>query len=126
MIVVAVSMVGSLTVLPALLGKLEDRVDRGILAVFAATLLRIGRLFKWQPRALVRLRERRTLLQRLKGDRQESRVWGFVLSKTMRFPAISAALATALLVVMEMPVIGLRTMLLSVTALPSRQALGTT
>ena len=36
MIVVFMSMVGSLTVLPALLGKLGDRIDRGVLAVLAA------------------------------------------------------------------------------------------
>ena len=36
MIVVFMSMVGSLTVLPALLGKFGDRIDRGLLAVLAA------------------------------------------------------------------------------------------
>ena len=36
MVVVLVAMVGSLTVLPALLGKLGDRVDRGVIAVLAA------------------------------------------------------------------------------------------
>src|SRR5438874_13364783 len=38
MIVVFVSMIGSLTVLPALLSKLGDRIDRGVLSVGAATV----------------------------------------------------------------------------------------
>ena len=48
MIVVFMSMVGSLTVLPALLGKLGDRIDRGVLAVLAAGLMRV---LRWEPRA---------------------------------------------------------------------------
>ena len=51
MLVVAVAVLGSLTVLPALLGKLGDRIDRGVLAV-----------------AVPRWRRRRTLIQRLKGE----------------------------------------------------------
>jgi RND superfamily putative drug exporter len=123
MIVVAVSMVGSLTVLPALLGKLEDRVDWGIVSVFAATTLRVTRLFGWRPAVLQRWRVRRTWLQRLKGDRQESRLWGFVLRRTMRFPAVSATLATALLVVLALPVFGIHTKLLSFTDLPKSLAI---
>ena len=67
MLVVFVTMIGSLTVLPALLGKLGDRVDRGVVAVLAATALlglRAGLRALGQPRLLVRLRERRTLLAR--------------------------------------------------------------
>jgi uncharacterized membrane protein YdfJ with MMPL/SSD domain len=41
MIVVFVSMIGSLTVLPALLARLGDRIDRGVLAVIAAGLARV-------------------------------------------------------------------------------------
>ncbi len=69
MIVVFTTMVGSLTVLPAVLGKLGDRVERGVLAVLAAGLLRLVRPLG-RPRLLVWLRDRRTLLQRVKGDRQ--------------------------------------------------------
>ena len=43
--------------------------------VHAAGVLRILRLAKVQPRWLVHLRERRTLLQRIKGDESESRIW---------------------------------------------------
>ena len=61
MIVVSMSMVGSLTVLPALLGRLGDRVDRGLVAVLAAAIMAVVRR---RPQLLVRLATRRTLLQR--------------------------------------------------------------
>ena len=119
MLVVFTSLVGSLTVLPALLGKLGDRyIERGIRQVLAATALRFLRLFKSQPRWLVWLRETPTLLQRLKGDRQESRLWGFVITRSMRRPAFAVAIATAVLVVLALPVLGLHTKLLSFTDLP--------
>ena len=59
MIVVAMAMIGSLTVLPALLGKLGDRVDRGIVSVMAAGTMGV---IRHRPRFLVYLRDRRTLL----------------------------------------------------------------
>jgi uncharacterized membrane protein YdfJ with MMPL/SSD domain len=118
MIVVASSLVGSLTVLPALLGKLDDRIDRGILAVGAATLLRLLRLAKAQPPWLGRLRERRTLLQRAKGEGTESRIWGAVLRPALRFPLVSVVLSTAALVAMALPVLNIHTKLLSFTDLP--------
>ena len=118
MIVVAVSLVGSLTVLPALLGKLDERIDRGVLAVAAATVLRVLRLVKTQPNWLVRLRERRTLLQRVKGEGTESRLWGTVLRPALRFPLVSVVVSTALLVVLALPVLNIHTKLLSFTDLP--------
>jgi uncharacterized membrane protein YdfJ with MMPL/SSD domain len=118
MIVVFISMIGSLTVLPALLGKLGDRIERGIVGVFAATVARILRPLRWQPRFLLRLRDRRTTLRRLKGDRSESRVWGALLRPAMRFPAVAAAVSAAVLVVLSLPVLGLHTSLLSVNDLP--------
>jgi hypothetical protein len=58
MLVVFTSLVGSLTVLPALLGKLGDRyIERGVRQVLAATVLRFLRLFKAEPRWLVRMRD---------------------------------------------------------------------
>ena len=118
MIVVFTSMVGSLTVLPAILGKLGDRVERGVLAVLAAGALRALRLLRKEPRFLVRLRERQTFLRRLKGDRTESRAWAAILKPVLRFPAIAAALAVALLVVLALPVTHIHTKLLSFTDLP--------
>jgi len=118
MIVVFVAMVGSVTVLPALLAKLGIRADRGLLAVLAATAARIVRRFGWRPRLLSRLTERRTLLQRLKGDRQESRLWGFVLRPAMRFPAFTAIASATLLVVLALPVLGIHTRFSSFADLP--------
>ncbi len=118
MIVVFTSLVGSLTVLPALLGKLDERIDRGVVAVASATVLRALRLAKTQPRWLVRLKERRTWLQRLKGDRSESRAWGLVLRPALRFPVVSVVLSAGLLVVLALPVLNIHTKLLSFTDLP--------
>ena len=58
--------------------------------MLAADLLRLVRPLGLRPRWLVWLRDTPTLLQRLKGDRQESRVWGFILKRSMRYPAIAA------------------------------------
>jgi uncharacterized membrane protein YdfJ with MMPL/SSD domain len=119
MIVVFVSMIGSLTVLPALLAKLGDRVDRGVLAVLAAGLARVLRVLHWEPRALARLRDRRTVLQRLKGKRGESRIWAFVLRRSMRHPVAAAAAATAVLIALALPALGMHTKLLGFGDLPS-------
>jgi len=118
MLVVFTAMVGSLTVLPALLGKLGDRVERGVVAVGAAGLLRALRLVGRQPSFLVRLRERQTWLRRAKGDRPESRAWALALRPVLRWPAVAAALAVALLVVLALPARAIHTKLLSFTDLP--------
>jgi RND superfamily putative drug exporter len=119
MLVVFTSLIGSLTVLPALLGKLGDRyIERGLRQVLAATALRFLRLFKAQPRWLIWLRETPTVLQRLKGDRQDSRLWGFVITRSMRRPAFAVAISTAVLVVLTLPVLNMHTKLLSFTDLP--------
>jgi uncharacterized membrane protein YdfJ with MMPL/SSD domain len=118
MIVVFSAMVGSLTVLPALLGKLGDRVERGVVAVGAAGVLRALRLAGRQPGWRVRLRERPTWLRRVKGDRPESRLWAWALRPVLRFPAVSVVLSVALLVVLALPVRGIHTKLLSFTDLP--------
>ena len=124
MLVVFVSLVGSLTVLPALLGRLGDRyIERGIRQVLAAGLLQLLRLFKAQPRWLLWLRDTPTLLRKLKGDRQESRVWGFVLKRSMRFPVIATVLSAALLIVLALPVLRIHTKLLSFTDLPKSLAI---
>jgi uncharacterized membrane protein YdfJ with MMPL/SSD domain len=118
MLVVFAAMVGSLTVLPALLAKLGDSVERGIVAVTAAGALQVLRLARRQPSWLVRLRERQTYLHRIKGERPESRVWARVLAPVLRHPAISVALSVAFLVVLALPVRGIHTKLLSFTDLP--------
>ena len=118
MLVVFSSLVGSLTVLPALLGKLDRYIERGVRQVLAATVLRVLRLFNTQPGWLVWLRDTPTLLKRLKGDRAESRVWGYVITRSMRRPAVAVGVSTLVLVVLTLPVLGLHTKLLSFTDLP--------
>jgi RND superfamily putative drug exporter len=115
MIVVFVSMVGSLTVLPAVLAKLGDRIDRGVVAVGASA---VGRVLRREPRWVEHLRTRRTLLQRMKGTSGESRVWGALLRPSLRHPAIAATLSIVFLVVLALPVFGMHTKLLGFGDLP--------
>jgi len=118
MLVVFVSMAGSLTVLPALLAKLGDRVERGLLAVLAAGASRLLRTVGVQPRPLARAVERRTLLLRLRGSRNESRLWSLILRPALRFPAIAACVSTAFLIVLALPAFDMHTRLLSLADLP--------
>jgi RND superfamily putative drug exporter len=116
MIVVFVSMIGSLTVLPALLAKLGDRIDRGVVAVGAST---VGLAFRRrEPRCIGRLRTRRTVIQRLKGDRNESRLWAALLRPSLRHPVLAASLSSAVLVALALPAFSLRTKLPGFSDLP--------
>ena len=80
MIVVAFAMVGSLTVLPALLSKLGDRVDR----------LHVP------------------LVGRLRRDNGESRIWGAIVDRVLRRPLLSAVIAGGLLLALAAPALQLR------------------
>jgi len=80
MIVVAVAMFGSLTVLPALLSKLGDRVDR--------------------PRV--------PLVGRLRRSDGAGRIWGPIIDRVMRRPVLSAVLAGGVLVALAAPAVQLR------------------
>ena len=91
MMVVAVAMIGSLTVLPALLSWLGDRVDK------------------------VRV----PFLGRLRSDDGEGRIWGAILDRVLRRPLAAAAAATAALVVLAVPALGLHTAISGVDALPA-------
>ena len=113
-LVVLVAIAGSLTVLPALLAKLEDRVDRGVVAVAAATILKV---LSREPAFLVRLRDRRTVVQRLKGG-GESRIWRAILRPALRFPLVSATLAAAALVVLAIPMLHMHTASPEIDAFP--------
>jgi RND superfamily putative drug exporter len=117
MLVVFVSMAGSLTVLPALLAKLGDRIDRGVIAVAASSL---GLVLRREPRWIARLRTRRTILQRLKGSRTESGVWAAILRPSLRHPAAAATLSAAFLVVLALPAFGMHAKLLGFNDLPQR------
>ncbi|HEY1853864.1 MAG TPA: MMPL family transporter [Solirubrobacterales bacterium] len=87
--VVAVAMVGSLTVLPALLAWLGDRVEKGRLPL-------IGRL------------KRRT----------GGRLWPALVDRVLRHPKIAAATALAFLAVLAIPAFGLHTSNSGVDGLP--------
>jgi uncharacterized membrane protein YdfJ with MMPL/SSD domain len=90
MLVVFCAVIGSLTVLPAALAKLGDRVDRGRLP--------------WIGRA--------------KHAAKESRFWGFVLDRVLRRPVLSIVLAGGLLVLAATPVLSMHTKLPSFTDMP--------
>ena len=78
--VVAIAMIGSLTVLPALLSRLGDRVDRG----------------------------RVPLVGRLRRDDGEGRIWGAIVNGVLRRPLLSAVLAGGLLVALAIPALQMR------------------
>jgi len=80
MIVVAVAMLGSLTVLPALLSKLGDRVDR----------LHVP------------------LVGRLRRDDGEGRIWGPIVDRVLRRPLLSALVSGGLLLALAAPALQLR------------------
>jgi uncharacterized membrane protein YdfJ with MMPL/SSD domain len=80
MIVVAVAMLGSLTVLPALLSKLGDRADR----------LRVP------------------LLGRRRRHDGESRTWAAIVDRVLRRPLLSALLAGGVLLALAVPAVQLR------------------
>jgi RND superfamily putative drug exporter len=82
MMVVFVAMVGSLTVLPALLGRLGDKIEKGRVPF------------------LHRLRRR---------DRGESRVWGAVLDRVLRRPVAAVLVSGGVLVALALPTLQLHT-----------------
>ena len=81
MLVVAVAMIGSLTVLPAMLSWLGDRVEK----------VRVPFLHR---------------LRRTSGD---GRVWGAILTPVLRRPVLSATAAAAVLVALTVPAFALNT-----------------
>ena len=89
-LVVAVAMIGSITVLPALLSKLGDRVEKG----------------------------RVPFLHRLRSRDGGSRAWGAILDRVLARPKISAFAATAVLLVMAFPALGLKTGVPGTDSLP--------
>jgi len=90
-LVVAVAIVGSLTVLPALLSKLGDRVEKG----------RVPFITKRRHR-----------------NKGESRVWGWVLDRVLKRPLVSVVLAGGALLVIASPALHLNTINTGVQGLP--------
>jgi uncharacterized membrane protein YdfJ with MMPL/SSD domain len=91
MMVVGIAMLGSLTVLPALLSKLGNKVEKGKIP----------------------------FLHRLRRDSGENRFWKKILTPAMRRPGIAAALAAGVLVLMALPVLHLHTAQSGLDALPN-------
>jgi len=81
MIVVAVAMIGSLTVLPAILGRLGDKVERG----------------------------RVPFLHRFRRPQRQGRMWNAILDRVLRRPALSAIVAGGILIALALPTLQLHT-----------------
>ncbi len=90
MMVVAIAMLGSLTVLPALLSKLGDRVEKG----------------------------RIPFVGRLRRERGEDTVWSKILTPALRRPVLTAVVSGAVLLAMAIPVLNLHTAQSGLDALP--------
>jgi RND superfamily putative drug exporter len=88
-LVVAIAMLGSVTVLPALLSKLGDRIDKG----------------------------RVPLLHRLR-RRSGDGAWAWIVDRVLRHPVVSVALAGGLLVVLCIPTFGMHTVNSGINGLP--------
>jgi len=90
--VVAVAMIGSLTVVPAVLAWLGDRVDRGRVPIVHRLVRRDG----------------------------EGRLWGAVLDRVLRRPAVAAVLSAGFLIVLAVPALGMHTVLTGTDDLPRK------
>ena len=91
MLVVAVAMLGSVTVLPAVLSKLGDNVEKGRVPY------------------LGRLRHR---------NHGESRVWGYIIDKALARPVVSVIAAGGILVVLALPALNMKTVNPGTAGLP--------
>jgi anti-anti-sigma factor len=94
-LVVGVAMVGSVTVLPALMSKLGDNINRG----------------------------RVPLVGRLRKEGAEHGAWSAIVDRVLRHPWVSAIAATALLVFLAIPAFGLQTISTGVNGLPDDLAI---
>jgi uncharacterized membrane protein YdfJ with MMPL/SSD domain len=88
-LVVAVAMVGSITVVPATLAVLGDRIDKGRLPL-------TGR----------------------RGGTGESGIWAAIIRRVLRWPWLAAGAATAVLIVLALPTVRLHTADAGAQALP--------
>lgn len=92
--VVAISVIGSLTVLPAMLSLLGDRVNKGRIPFV-----------------------HRALSRRASAD-GGSRFWGWTLQHVLRHPVISVVVAGGALIALTIPTLGLHTSLPGFSSLP--------
>jgi uncharacterized membrane protein YdfJ with MMPL/SSD domain len=91
MIVVATAVIGSITVLPALLSRLGDRVEKGRVPVLRRNAKRGG----------------------------DSRLWSAILHPVLRHPLISMLGATAVLLCFAYPALSMRTAIPSMADMPA-------
>ena len=91
MMVAGVAMIASLTVLPAVLSRLGDRVQAG----------------------------RVPFLSRNRGERGEGRTWGAIVTWVLRRPVLSAVVSGGLLVALAIPAFQLHTAVGGVETLPA-------
>jgi uncharacterized membrane protein YdfJ with MMPL/SSD domain len=91
MMVVGIAMLGSLTVLPALMARLGDKIEKGNIP----------------------------FLHRLRRDSGENRFWKAVLTPALKRPAVAAVLAGGLLLAMASPVLHLHTAQSGLDAMPN-------
>ena len=89
-LVVAIAMLGSLTVLPAVLSGLGDRVEKG----------------------------RVPFLHRAQQGDGDSRFWGWILDRVLARPGLYAVLSAGLLVAIALPALSLKTVQIPPEALP--------
>ncbi|HVU78776.1 MAG TPA: MMPL family transporter, partial [Gaiellaceae bacterium] len=88
MLMVAVALIGSLSILPALLSKLGDRVNLGRIPFLA------------------------------KRGNQDSRIWGWVLDRVLARPVVSVVVAGGALLALALPTLTIHTELPSFVDLP--------
>jgi RND superfamily putative drug exporter len=88
--VVAIAVAGSLTVLPALLSWLGDRVEKGKIP----------------------------FVHRLSRKDGDSRVWGWILDRVLRRPLVSAVASAGVLVLLALPALGMHTAFPGISSLP--------
>src|SRR6201996_9246764 len=115
-LVVAVAMVGSLTVLPALLAWLGDRIEKGGVPL-------IWRLRGGAARGVPRRNNGGEVpagspRSRSAGGAQGSRIWGALVARVMRRPKLAAAFSVAGLLVLAIPAFSLDTANAGVSGLP--------
>jgi RND superfamily putative drug exporter len=89
-LVVAVAMLGSLTVLPATLAVLGDRINKG----------------------------RIPFLGRRRTGATQSRVWGALVDRVMRRPVVAVVIAGGALVALSIPALGMQTKVSGVEEMP--------
>jgi uncharacterized membrane protein YdfJ with MMPL/SSD domain len=93
MLVVAVAVLGSVTVLPAVLSKLGDRVEKGRVPV-------VGK--------------------RRHANHGESRAWNWILGKVLARPVVSVVLAGGILIALALPATQMHTISPGIAGLPQK------